>query len=732
ALLEEAAIDGIPVIAIDPKGDLGNLLLSFPNLAGADFAPWVDPAEAERRGISREALATETAERMRRGLDESAQDAARIGRLAQAADFAIYTPGSSAGLPLSIVRSLEAPPPALRADDERLRERVEATVSGLLGLLGIDADPLQSRDHILLSRILVQAFSRGESLSLTGVLQQVKTPPFQTLGALDLESFYPEKERMKLVLALNNLLASPAFESWLSGEPLDVQRLLYTEAGKPRVSILSIGHLSDAQRMFFVTLLLNEVLAYTRAQSGTSSLRAIVYMDEVFGYFPPVAEPPSKRPLLTLLKQARAFGVGVVLATQNPADLDYKGLSNIGTWFLGRLQTERDRARVLDGMEGAASTSGASFDRSSLDGILAGLAPRSFVLHSARGGAPRTFSSRQTLSFLRGPLTRSEIKTLMEPRKAARPSEAKPPPAAAPVSRNAATTAAVPVLPADVEAVYLPPRGGAAATAYAPALLAVLRVTAGEAPPRTLALLAPLRDGPLAVDFAHAEVLSVPLEQLGKQPEPGLAFAPLPTVASDKKRYAAWGKEAVAIGCARAALTRWKSPSTKLESEPGESEGDFRVRVLHAAREKRDAKVAALATKYEARLATAREREAKAAAQHAREYEQASAAKLTGAVDFGSAVLSTLFGTKRGFGRADASKAARTASKLSKEQGDVDRSAQKLAEATDQRAELEEELARVVAEVDALPVDEPLESKVTKVKKSEVQLSFLGIAFVPG
>ena len=733
ALLEEAAIDGIPVIAIDPKGDLGNLLLAFPSLAPAEFLPWVDPAEAERRGISREALAAEVAERMQRGLADSAQDGARVGRLAQAADFAIYTPGSSAGLPLSIVRSLEPPPAALRADDELLRERVQAAVSGLLGLLGVDVDPLQSRAHILLSRILAQAFARGEGLTLAGVLQQVKTPPFQTLGALDLESFYPEKERMKLVLALNNLLASPAFESWLTGDPLDVQRLLYTETGKPRVSILTIGHLPDEQRMFFVTLLLNEILAYTRAQSGTSSLRAIVYMDEVFGYFPPVAEPPSKRPLLTLLKQARAFGVGVVLATQNPVDLDYKGLSNIGTWFLGRLQTERDRARVLDGMEGAATTSGASFDRNSLDGLLSGLAPRSFVMHSARGGAPRTFGSRQTLSYLRGPLTRAEIKTLMEPRKAARAAKGPLSVASAPsVAQTAAAphAATPPVLPTGIEAMYQP-RRDAAATQYAPAALAVLRITASDAPPRTLALVAPLGDGPLALDFARAEELAVPLDALREQPEPGLRFAALPAAASEKKRYGPWRKEALAVGCARAAVVRWKSPGTKLESEPGESELDFRARVLHVARERRDAKVAALVEKYESKLASARERESKAAAQHARQYEEASAAKLEGAVDFGSAVLSTLFGSKRGFGRTDAGKAARTASRLSKEHGDVDRSAQRLAEATEQRAALEAELRRRVDEIGALPVEEVLQTRTSKPKKSDVQLSFFGIVFIP-
>jgi hypothetical protein len=719
-LLEEAAIDGIPVLAIDPKGDLGNILLSFPELLSSDFAPWVDPAEAERRGVTREGLAASEAQRMKQGLAASLQEPARIARMKAAADFAIYTPGSSAGLPLSIVRSLEAPSAALREDEELFRERVSATVSGLLGLLDIEADPLQSREHILLARILSDAFQKGESLSLANLLARVKSPPFAEVGVLDLESFYPEKERMKLVLGLNNLLASPAFASWLSGEPLDIQALLYTPQGKPRVSVLSIAHLDDKQRMFFVTLLLNEVLAWTRAQSGTSSLRAIIYMDEVFGYFPPVAEPPSKRPMLTLLKQARAFGVGMVLATQNPVDLDYKGLANIGTWFLGRLQTERDRARVLDGMEGAATTSGASFDRGSLDGVLAALAPRTFVLHSARGGAPRMFGTRQTLSFLRGPLTRQEIKALMDPRKAvSAPVVAKP---AGP------TIASAPEIPDGIEVGYLPRTGDA--TRYEPALLAVVRVgSVGGAAPRTLSLLARFEEGVIPIHFERAEELAV--GRVLQAPEAGLAFAPMPAVALEKKRYTAWGKEALATALERAAHTVFKSPSTKLSSEPGESERDFRARVALAVREARDAKVAALQAKFDAKLRTARDKEQQVAAQLAREHQQASAAKVTGALDLGGAILGAFFG-KSGLSKADvqrASKVARSASKASKEGADVARLQQQLAAAADARAKLEADLS---AALTALPSpDESLETKALKPKKSELQLAFLGLTFVP-
>src|SRR5690606_12942136 len=217
------------------------------------------------------------------------------------------------------------------------------------------------------------------------------------VGVVDLDTFFPAKDRLALGMKLNNLLASPSFASWLAGEPLDVQRLLYTADGKPRLSILSIAHLSESERMFFVTILLNEVVAWMRTQPGTGSLRAIVYMDEVFGYFPPTANPPSKRPMLTLMKQARAYGVGCVLATQNPVDLDYKGLSNAGTWFLGRLQTERDKLRVLEGLEGASAAAGASFNRQQMEALLASLGNRVFLMNNVHEDQPVLFQDRKSV-----------------------------------------------------------------------------------------------------------------------------------------------------------------------------------------------------------------------------------------------------------------------------------------------------------------------------------------------
>src|SRR6185436_10983734 len=389
-LLEEAAIDGVPVIAIDPKGDLANLLLTFPQLTRENFEPWINEDDARRQGISPGDYAAQQAELWKKGLADWGQSEDRIQRLRDAADFAVYTPGSNAGISVSILKSFAAPEPAVLEDPELLRDRINTTVTSLLGLLGIQADPIQSREHIFISTILNAAWTDGRDMDLAGLIQAIQNPPMTKIGVLDLESVYPAKDRFGLVMALNNLLASPGFNAWLEGDPLDIGRILYGPTGKPRVSVFSISHLSDAERMFFVSLLLNQILGWMRTQSGTTSLRAVLYMDEIFGYFPPVANPPSKLPLLTLLKQARAFGLGVVLATQNPVDLDYKALSNAGTWLVGRLQTDRDRERLLAGLEGAAG-SAPGFDRASVTSTLAGLDKRQFLLHNVHAEAPVVF-----------------------------------------------------------------------------------------------------------------------------------------------------------------------------------------------------------------------------------------------------------------------------------------------------------------------------------------------------
>ena len=415
SLLEEAALDGVPAICIDPKGDLGNLLLGFPKLRPQDFRPWVDPSVADRQGITVDELAQQTATLWKNGLTKWGQQPERIERLNNSVERLIFTPGASHGLPMTVLKSFNAPPQELKDDTDAYRQRVTSNVTGLLALLDIDADPIRSREHIFLSTLLTQAWDEGRNLDIRDLIREIQNPPLKEVGVMPLDDFFPEKKRTDLAMKMNNLLASPSFAGWMGGQPLDVQSLLFSPEGKPRHSIVSIAHLDDAQRMFFVTILLNEVLAWMRTQPGTSNLRALLYMDEVFGYFPPTANPPSKIPMLTLLKQARAFGLGCVLATQNPVDLDYKGLSNAGTWFLGRLQTERDKLRVIEGLEGASTEAGSSFDKQKMEATLAGVGSRVFLMNNVHEDSPRVFHTRWALSYLCGPLSREQIRGLMDP-----------------------------------------------------------------------------------------------------------------------------------------------------------------------------------------------------------------------------------------------------------------------------------------------------------------------------
>ncbi|MGD8997361.1 MAG: type IV secretion system DNA-binding domain-containing protein, partial [Anaerolineae bacterium] len=381
-LLEEAALDNVPTIIIDPKGDMTNMLLTFPELRPQDFRPWINADDARRKGMSEDAFAAQQAELWRNGLAEWGQSGERIRMLRNAGDFVVYTPGSDAGVPVSILQSFAAPPLSWDSEAELLRERIQGSVSALLGLVGVDADPVQSREHILLSNLFEHFWRQGEDLDLPKLILSVQKPPIRQLGVFDVDTFFPEKDRFELAMRINNIIAAPGFQSWLQGQPMDVASFLSTPTGRPRHAIFYIAHLSDAERMFFVTMLLNQVITWMRTQPGTTSLRALLYMDEIFGFFPPVANPPSKQPMLTLLKQARAFGVGVVLTTQNPVDLDYKGLTNAGTWFIGRLQTERDKMRVLDGLESASSQAGHALDRGELSDIISALGKRVFLLHN--------------------------------------------------------------------------------------------------------------------------------------------------------------------------------------------------------------------------------------------------------------------------------------------------------------------------------------------------------------
>ncbi len=408
-MLEEAALRGIPALMIDPKGDITNTLLHFPSLEPGDFLPWVNPDQARRDNKSVEQAAADAAALWKSGLEEWGIGGEQIQALKDSAHFAIYTPGSDAGIPVNILASLKAPGLAWNEHRELLVGKISGIASGLLGLVGLDdLDPVQSKEHILISNIFEYAWSRDKDLDLTELILQIQNPPFKKLGVLELDSFFPEKERQDLSILLNNILAAPTFQSWIEGEPLDINGLLYGPDGKPRHSVFYIAHLADAERMFFVTLLYAAVETWMRTQKGSNTLRAIMYFDEIYGYLPPVKNPPSKTPMLRMLKQARAFGVGQVLVTQNPVDVDYKALSNAGTWFIGKLQTEQDKNRLLDGLEGAAP----GLDRKTYDKLISTLDKRVFLLHNVHEDQPVLFHTRWAMNYLTGPLTRVQIPVL--------------------------------------------------------------------------------------------------------------------------------------------------------------------------------------------------------------------------------------------------------------------------------------------------------------------------------
>ncbi len=746
ALLEEAAIDGIPAIAIDPKGDLGNLMLAFPELRPTDFRPWIEESDAARAGRTPDEHAAATAELWRKGLAESGQAPERIAKFRDACEIAIYTPGSSAGLALSLLKSFAPPPASTSADPDFLRERVLGTVSGLLGLLGIEADPLQSREHILFSLLFERAWSEGRALTLADLVGEVQTPPIERVGVLDLETFFPSKERGALALRINNLLASPGFQAWMQGEALDIQRLLWTNEGKPRIAILSIAHLSDAERMFFVTLVLEELVAWMRTQSGTTSLRALFYMDEIFGYFPPTTNPPAKTPLLTLLKQGRAFGLGCVLATQNPVDLDYKGLANCGTWFLGRLQTERDKLRVLDGLEGASANAGAAFDRPAMERTLAGLAKRVFLLHNVHAEQPQLFQTRWALSYLRGPLTKNQIANLMAPRKASAPGTAGLEPGfekraglepGGPRVASSVAAAPRPPLPAGIPEFFLPPvRDGA--TRYAPALLGEARVHFVDAKRgvdqwQSLALLAPLaKDGgnpwESASDFDE-------LDALANEPIAGAAFDPLPAEAQRAKTFDSYGKSLALHVYGQRELALVACPALKLSSKPGEPRADFLVRVRQAAREARDRELEKLKSKYAPRVGTANDRIGRAEERVRRESAQYEQQKSQSMISVGATLLGALFGRKSisssTVGRATT--AARGMSRAAREKDDVASAGDALRAAKDELIALELAFQKDAQELGRLPDPESLGLLDIPVKprKSDTVVERVALVWVP-
>jgi len=736
SLLEEAAIDGVPAICIDPKGDLGNLLLTFPDLSPAEFEPWVDAGDAARKGQSVSEYAAKTAEAWKNGLAEWNQPPERIAKLRAAVDVAIYTPGADTGIPLSVLRSFAPPSAELLADAGALRDRVGSVVAGLLSLLGIEADPIGSREHILLANILEGAWRAGMSLDMTGVIQAVQKPAFDKLGAFDLETFFPAKDRLKLAMQLNNLIASPGFSAWMSGEPLDAQRLLFTPEGKPRVSIISIAHLNDAERMFVVTLLLNEVIAWMRSQSGTSSLRALVYMDEIFGFFPPTANPPSKQPMLTLLKQARAFGLGCVLATQNPVDLDYKGLANCGTWFIGRLQTERDKLRVIEGLKSALPDAQGDDNSTNLATLMGNLTQRVFLMRNVHDDAPLLMKTRWALSYLRGPLTGPEISRVMAARKA----QAVRAGATTAAADPAAPAAPRPAVGAGISEYFLTATRGAGPILYKPMVAGFGKLHYIDSKLaldewQTSGWLAPFDDGGGNASWEDSANDVNLKSRLGSAPAADAEYGELPGAALRAASYAGWATRLQAHLYETARAHLFVCEEFKLASKAGESEGDFRARLTLAAREKRDAAVAELRERWRAKLLQMQDQVRRAQERREREQGQLDQQRLQTAVNVGSSILGALFGRKTLSARNinSVGTAARSASRWGRESQDVDRAAegvevlqQRLADA---QREVEAEVAQLETTLDAANVT--LRAIDVPARKSDIAVGEVALVWTP-
>jgi len=755
SLLEEAAIDGIPAIIIDPKGDLGNLLLTFPDLRPSDFEPWLEASDAARKGLTLPQLAEKTAETWRKGLVDWHQPVDRIARLKQSAEVSIYTPGSTAGRPLTVLRSFDAPSQEIIDDTSAFRDYIMSAVSGLLALVGVEGDPLRSREHILLSSIMDHYWRLGQNLDIPALIHAIQKPPFNKVGVFDLDSFFPANDRLGLAMSLNNLIASPGFSVWTQGEPLDVQRLMYTPEGKPRLTILSIAHLSDSERMFFVTILLNAVLAWMRTQSGTSSLRALLYMDEIFGYFPPTANPPSKLPMLTLLKQARAFGLGVVLATQNPVDLDYKGLSNTGTWLIGRLQTDRDKARVLDGLESAAQGSGAGFARGEMDKLLSGLGNRVFLLHNVHQPHPVLFQTRWVMSFLRGPLTLNQIKKLSGELAAPVVLPVTPVPSFATTAAQNAVPAEViagvpasapmagtrPTPPPGVEEYFLRPKqAGARVSRYKPGIVAQARLHFVDAKSKTdcwqsIQFLHHAVERSEEMDWNQAEQHMGTLDGLDRQPLAGAEFDSIPDAVARPANFKMWNKMLESHIYQATTLDIFACPELKIVSKPGETEGDFKAKMLTAAHERRDADMEKVRKKYATRIVSLQEQVRKAGVRVEKEKDQLGQQKINTAISFGTTILGALLG-RRAMSASTMGRAASTikgAGRASKEKRDIEMAGDSLAAVQqrldDTQQQLESELETIQRNLDINAMT--IETMNIRPRKSDISITSFGLVWLP-
>ncbi|MCX6053617.1 MAG: DUF87 domain-containing protein [Chloroflexi bacterium] len=671
-LLEEAALHGTPAIIVDPKGDLTNLLLHFPSLAGTDFKPWIDSETAALAGKTVEQMALETSEKWKKGLSDWGLGVEQVQALGEAADFAIFTPGSTAGIPVNILSSFESPNLSWEENSESLRERISSTVTALLGLVGLsDIDPLRSKEHILLCNLIETAWTGQRSLTLTDLILQVQRPPMERLGAFPMESFYPEKERFPLAMLLNNFLASPSFQIWQQGQSLNVDEILYSKNGKPRHSVFYLAHLSENERMFFITLLFAAVETWMRTQRGSGNLRALVYFDEIMGYLPPVANPPSKTILLRLLKQARAFGVGLVLATQNPVDVDYKALSNAGTWMIGRLQTQQDKQRLLDGLTSA----GGNTNTSAFDKLISGLQKREFLFHSIYKSAPLLFNTRWTLNFLAGPLTRDQIPLANSLAGAGGGERSGPQSRSEGSSKTLPTSSTTgelstsrPAVPGEIAEYFLPADrdfAQAAAAASLPAGLSAESVAYHaallvQAETRYLSraynldyvkkITVLLEDpGSGLIDWAKKRIRALDPQQLGTQPLPKAQFHAVSAWLGDARKTQSIEKDFLDWIYRTGTLKIRSNPVLKLYASPEETAQDFSGRCQKAADQSAEIEMKKVEQTYSTRV-TSLQRKVEAQQLDVKAAENAvSHRNIDEIATGGLAVLGMLTGKKRSF-----------------------------------------------------------------------------------
>jgi hypothetical protein len=738
-LIEEALLNGISCLVIDPKGDMGNLALNFPDLSAGDFEPWVDEATAAKAGKTVPELAAETAETWRSGLEGHGIDQERMRRLRDGAEVTIYTPGSGAGVGLNVLGSLRAPDLDWEQHSEVIRDEIGAFVASVLVLAGIQSDPVSGQEHILLATIIEHFWKDGTDLDLATLVSQIPKPPFRTMGVFDIDTFFPEKDRMALALKLNSLLASPSFASWMDGNPLDIDEMIGGD--RPKAAVVYLSHLSDDERQFLVTLLLGKTVTWIRSQPGTSELRTLIYMDEVFGFAPPTKEPPSKQPILTILKQARAHGVGMVLSTQNPVDLDYKAMSNAGTWMIGRLQTENDKKRILEGL---ASASG-EVDIDEIDKQISDLEKRQFILHSTKDNTPRLFTTRWAMSYLAGPLTRDQVGSLMEGRKgdAAAPDDPSAEPAAAgqQSTPQATTTAApdvadgVPVSFLDPAAAWAPGLGASAtSTSYAPAAAATVQLLydetkAGINHRETYeAIIFPL-DG--IVDTADVKTVDHDDRDFLPSPPGEATFtgtqAPIHTktfwkgVATDLENHLVTQRP----------LQILANPGLGVYSRVGESEAEFRERCRVAAETAADAELAKLRDGYQSKIDRIRDQMATAQTR----YQEADAVAAAKSEENLLGTAGDLLGAFLG-GRSGSTALKKTASRrtgVAKAEAKAEAEAAKYHSKHAELAVLENELA---ADVEAITgrfeeVASEVERLEVPLEKSDIRVVEIRLVWVP-